>query len=227
MKHCLLAILSGLLLTSCAGVHVKETYVATGAVNPEAIYIRPFGVQYTEFKGLHRGGEGERAIRKSLAPREFAECLKEELEKLAPAMIIEDDEMPKTGWLVEGELDVVDAGSPGWRAHLGRFGVGRSHVQIHVRVIDVSALGSASVASKNDSKASAGETAGKVSSDGVIYAFTLSGGSGINGERGTIYAPGLGYATPFDFRNAAERVMLALSVNPYNYGTRVSPTARY
>jgi len=62
--------------------------------------------------------------RQSLAGREFAGNLKQELEKLAPARVIERDEAPTEGWLVEGSLDVVDGGSRFARAlpvvnHLG------------------------------------------------------------------------------------------------------------
>jgi hypothetical protein len=139
-------------------------------------------------------------------------------------MVIEEDEVPKAGWIVEGEMDVIDAGSPSGRAIIGHLGIGRSRVQIHVRVIDAGAIGSRSVVGKNAGETGVGST---VSSDGVIYAFTVSGGSNLTGRTGSVYAPGLGYATPFDFRNAAERIMLALSTDPMRYGVRGSPSARY
>src|SRR6478736_2242097 len=84
MKYTLPALLAALLLTSCAGVHVVDTQVATGATDPDVIYIRPFHVEGAEFTGEHAGGPGERPIRKSLAPAEFAIALQEELEKIAP-----------------------------------------------------------------------------------------------------------------------------------------------
>ena len=43
---------------------------------------------------------------------------------------------------------------------------------------------------------------------------------------GSIYAPGLGYAEPFDFKNAAERIMLALNTDPFRYGDRSSPSVQ-
>src|SRR6476620_10645353 len=85
MKNVLLALSSSLLIAGCAGVHVSDTQVASGAVNPKSIYIRPFDTTATAYVGHHRGGPGERPIRQSLAGREFADNLKEELEKLAPA----------------------------------------------------------------------------------------------------------------------------------------------
>src|ERR1051325_9035857 len=100
MKNCLLALFSALLFTSCASVRVCHTDVATGAVHPRAIYIRPFDITSAEFEG-HHGSTGEREIRRSLAPREFADNLKEELETIAPARVLEVDETAPTGWLVE------------------------------------------------------------------------------------------------------------------------------
>lgn len=225
IKPALLALATAVLFSSCAGSYVEKTYVATGAANPKSIYVRPFDVTYTEFKGRHRGGPGERPIRRSLAGREFAEILKEEVEKIAPAMVLEANEFPKTGWIIEGELDVVHAGSPAVRALTGPFGFGQSRVQIHVRIIDVAALGSASVVSKDKGDAEMVST--QTSSDGVIYAFTLDGGSGATGAHGSVVASGLGESVPFDYRNAAERIYIALSRDPFRYGLRNSPTYRY
>ena len=225
IKSALLALATALLLTSCAGVTVKKTYVATGAANPRTIYIRPFDVTYTKFKGRHRGGVGERPIRQSLAGLTFAEILKEEVEKIAPAMVLSPGDLPTTGWVIEGELDIVHAGSPTLRTLSGPLGFGQSEVQIHVRIVDLSAVGGLSAGSKD--KGGAETVSTETSSDGVIYAFTLQGGSRASGPRGTITAPGLGYSVPFDFRNAAERVYLALSRDPFRYGVRSSPTYRY
>jgi hypothetical protein len=218
MKHVLYALSASLLLTSCAGVRVADTQVASGATNPRAIYVRPFDIAATEFRGHHTGGHGERPIRQSLAGRQFADDLKRELEKLAPARVIERDEVPTEGWLVEGSLDVVDGGSRTGRAVpvLNHLGLGRSKVRIHVRVSDV--VGPYLDDSKN---ASSMAQKGR-----VVYEFDLDGGSGLTGKLGSIYAPGLGYAVPFDFKNAAERVMIALSIDPHRYGTRTSPTIR-
>lgn len=225
IKSALLAIAATLLLTSCAGVAVKKTYVATGAANPRTIYIRPFDVSYTNFNGRHRGGVGERPIRQSLAGLTFAETLKEEVEKISPALVLKPGDKPTTGWLIEGELDIVHAGSPFLRAVAGPLGIGRSEVQIHVRIVDLDAVGGLTGGGKD--KGAADSVSTSAGSDGVIYAFTLQGGSRASGARGTITAPGLGYAVPFDFRNAAERVYLALSRDPFRYGVRSSPTYRY
>jgi hypothetical protein len=218
MKLALLALGTSLLFVGCAGVRVSDTQVASGAVNPRSIYIRPFDVSSTEYVGEHRGGWGERPIRQSLAGRNFADNLKEELEKLAPAMVIEDDERPVEGWLVEGSIDVADNGHPAGRGFFpfGRFGAGQSHVRIHVRIRD---LGGAYV---EGSKATG--ALGKRGS--VVYEFDLAGGSRLSGHAGSIYAPGTGDAEPFDFKNAAERVMMALSTDPHRYGLRTSPTIR-
>jgi hypothetical protein len=54
----------------------------------------------------------------------------------------------------------------------------------------------------------------------VVYEFDMAGGSNLQGHKGTVRASGLGYARPFDLVNAAERIYLVLSPNPFRYGTR-------
>ena len=60
----------------------------------------------------------------------------------------------------------------------------------------------------------------------VIYEFDLAGGSHGTGHYGSVYEAGFGDTEPFDFKNAAERVMLALSTDPYRTGDRSSPVMR-
>jgi Domain of unknown function (DUF4410) len=223
MKNCLLVLCSTLLLSACAGVRVSHTDVATGATNPRSIYIRPFDVTYTEFHGRHHS-DGEKPIRRSLIPAEFAEDLKEELEKIAPAMVLKEDEAPRTGWLVEGDFDLVHAGSPIGRALPGNiFGVGSSEVIIHVRVTDLDAHRTTVVDAK-DKDAADVHRAVQTSQGAIVYEFDVKGGSRATGKFGSITAPGLGYAVPFDFRNAAERIYMALTADSHGYGVRTSPT---
>lgn len=217
MKNTLLILTAACALTGCAGVKVVHTDIATGATKPHAIYIRSYADE-AKFIGSH-SNKGERAIRHSLAPAEYSKALKEELEKMAPAMVLADDETPTTGWLVESNLEVVDAGTPFWRGVNGPLGpgFGSSKIRIHVRVTDVSGK-----RHHSDSKDS-----GKGSASGnVLYEFDLAGGSRGQGGSGSIYAPGFGYATPFDYKNAAERVLMALSVDPRVTGVRTSSTIR-
>ena len=87
--------------------------------------------------------------------------------------------------------------------------------RIHVRITDLEHHHEW-VDSKDASKG--------VASGDVVYEFDLTGGTHLQGAIGNIYAPGLGYAQPFDFKNAAERVMLALSTDPFRYGDRSSPS---
>ncbi|MBA3543767.1 MAG: DUF4410 domain-containing protein [Chthoniobacterales bacterium] len=222
-------IASSLLLCSCADMVVTKTYVSNsatrttaqvdskdfgsvetvryetncgvGATNPSAIYIRPFCIDRAIFTGDEAASAGEMPIRKALTPIQFAGDLKEELSKLAPARIISDDEVPEVGWLVEGQFDLVDGGSPVGRFFLGQFGVGRSFLALHVKVTDVE-------------------------KHRVIYEFDMAGGSRLQGKLGTVRASGLGKATPFDLRNAAERVLLVLSPDPFRYGARSSVSLR-
>lgn len=220
MKNLLLLLGAGLLCTSCAGVRVSN--VQTAAVvteRPHYIYIKPFSVEGAEFTGYHAGGVGERPIRQSLAPAEFSQDLKEELERLAPARVLLPDEVATEGWLVEGTIDQVHAGNPLKRALSPPYmtPAGQSRIKIHVRVRDLSHA--AEIAESKDE--------GTLRRHGhVIYEFDLEGGSRYSGHAGSITAPGLGYSAPFDYRNAAERVRAALEPDAHRYGYRNSPTIR-
>ncbi|HVF70757.1 MAG TPA: DUF4410 domain-containing protein [Chthoniobacterales bacterium] len=223
MKPCL-AILSCIFLTSCADMYVTKTYVAggstqttaatdakdysksgvymttscgVGAYDPKAIYIRPFCIDNAVFTGHQTNSDGEMPIRKALTPVEFAGTLKEQLEKIAPARILREDETPRTGWLVEGEFQLVDGGNPAARFFFGHAGAGASHLMLHVRVTDVDR-------------------------GVVVYEFDMAGGSRLQGRGGTVRASGLGYARSFDLVNAAERIYLVLTPNAFRYGTRAN-----
>lgn len=182
-----------------AGVDGKDfgsvhmvTNCGVGATAPSAIYIRPFCIDTATFSGDEANSEGEMPIRKALTPVEFANDLREELEKMAPTRILKDNESPRLGWLVDGRFEVVDGGSPAARALFGSVGAGRSYLALHLRVTDVTR-------------------------HLVVYEFDMAGGSGYQGRHGTLRASGLGKATHFDLRNAAERVYLTLSANPHRY----------
>lgn len=166
-----------------------ETNCGVGASHPSAIYIRPFCIDGAVVRGDIATTVGETPIRESLIPVQFAGDLKEELSKLAPAMILTSDETPKVGWLVEGNFTLVDGGGL------------ESMLALHVRVTDVV-------------------------QHHVIYEFDMAGGSNGQGIFGTLRAGGLGKATPFDLRNAAERIMLVLSPDPHRFGVRSSVTLR-
>ena len=217
----LIAITSSLLLCSCAdmsvtkssvggsgmasapidpkdfgsGVHMATNNCGVGAYAPRAIYIRPLCVDTAVVQGDIAHSDGEIPIRKALAPIEMAQDLKEQLEKMAPARILKDNETPRLGWLVDGNFQLIDGGSPLGRFFFGNFGVGRSFLSLHLRITDVK-------------------------SGDVVYEMDVAGGSRLQGKFGTLRASGLGRATHFDMQNAAERVYLALSVNPYRYGAR-------
>ncbi len=180
---------------------VRMTTCGVGASSPKAIYIRPFCIDNATFTGDQAASVGEMPIRKALLPVSFAGSLKEQLAKMAPSRILQDDETPKIGWLVEGEFQVVDGGSPVGRFFAGHFGAGRSFLALHVKITDVE-------------------------QGVVVYEFDVAGGSRLQGPAGTIRASGLGKATPFDLENAAERIYLALTPNVHRYGTRSSVALR-
>ncbi len=177
------------------------TNCGVGTSDPKAIYIRPFCIDTAVFTGDQANSEGEMPIRKALAPVEFASDLKEQLEKIAPARILEDNQTPHVGWLVEGQFDVVDGGSQLGRFFLGNLGAGQSFLALHVRVTDVQR-------------------------GLVVYEFDVAGGSRLQGKLGTLRASGLGRSVPFDLKNAAERIYLALSADPFRYGARADVTLR-
>jgi Domain of unknown function (DUF4410) len=178
------------------GVHMI-TNCGVGASNPRAIYVRPFCIDTAVFTGDEALSDGEMPIRKAITPVEFANDLKEQLEKIAPARILKDTEKPRTGWLVEGNFNLVDGGNPYARFFAGTFGAGRSELVLHVRITDVDR-------------------------GTVVYEFDMAGGSRFQGRHGTVRASGLGRATHFDLVNAAERIYLTLSANPYRYGERTN-----
>jgi hypothetical protein len=223
MKNTLLALGAACALSGCAGAKIVHTDIASGAYKPKAIYIRSYIAENAPFKGHHGDSIGEHPIRRSLAPAAYSKALKEEMEKMAPAMVLDEDETPRTGWLVESDIEYAHAGSQTLRASpFAIFGVGRSRLTVHVRIIDVNGHHVA----MSDKDLVKGDVS-KGGSGNVIYEFDVDGGSSISGPVGSIYAPGLGNPEEFDYKNAAERIYYALSIDPHAYGSRTSPTIRY
>ena len=214
---------AALLLSSCAvgGAKIAHTDVATGATNPKAIYIQPFDITYCDFIGEHAGGPGEEPIRRSLAPAEFANDLKIELAKMAPCMVLKPGDKPRVGWLVTGSFQVIDAGSPKERVGLFTSSAGQSHVKLHVRIYDLDAKKAA--LDPKDRNADRELYAGR---GNIIYEFDVEGGSGESGQYGSITAPGEGYSMPFDFKNASQRIYMALAPDVQHYGDRTALMVR-
>jgi hypothetical protein len=206
MKHYLFATVAAVCLSACAGTKVTNSVIATGASSPKAIYIRPFNIPDGAFQGAH-GGEAVRKIRESQAPAAFAGILKEELEKIAPAQVITDNEEAEVGWVVTGDIELVNAGCAPARAALGGLGVGRSGILVHVRVTEAGSK------HQSDSKGGRGP---------VVYEFDVAGGSRLMGGLGTVKNSGVGYAAPFDMRNAAAKIRQTLEVDGNRYGLRES-----
>ena len=163
------------------GVHMVTNNCGVGASAPKAIYIRPFCIDTAVFSD-DIATPGEAVILKAMTPVEFAGTLKEQIEKLAPARVLKDDETPRTGWLIEGEFSVVHSTHP-------------SRLALHVKVTDVD-------------------------KHMTVYEFDMDGGSNGQFHWGTLRASGHGRALHFDLENAAERIYLVLTPNPYRYGKR-------
>jgi len=221
MKTLLLALCPVFLLAACTnpGVRVTHTDVASGAVNPKAIYIRPFQIACAPFDECEP--EGNTPIRKSLAPRELANDLQEQLAKIAPARVLEPGELAPLGWVVDGVFESVESGyAPDWWTPLGGAVSRKSCVRLHVRVRDVGRSGEGLVRS--------GGARGPICPGGgaVVYEFDVAAKTKA-GTFGSLATPGLGYPLPFDFRNAAELIALTLTPDPFKYGYRGSPVLRY
>ena len=200
MKTILFALCPALLLVSCAApaVRVTHTDVATGAVNPKAIYIRPFRIAGSFDRCTPSGNA---PIRASLLPVRFADNLQEELSKIAPARVLACNEAAPVGWVVDGVFESVETGySPQRWSPLGEAITHKSCVLMHVRITDVNC--------------------GK-----VVYEFDVAAGTK-EGAFGSVTAPGLGYPLPFDLRNAAEVIATTLTPDPFKYGVRRSPEFR-
>lgn len=218
MRNTLLLFGAAIVLSGCAGAVIKHTDIASGAHNPKAIYVRSYIADDAHFHGHHGDSIGEHKIRRSLAPAALSKAIKEEMEKLAPAMVVADDDVPTTGWLVESNIEYASAGSQTWRGSpVGPFGVGRSALKIHVRITD---LDGHYVASEKEDMSKGG-------SGNVIYEFDVDASSALSAAAGSTYAPGLGNPEEFDYKNAAERIYYALSIDPQKYGTRTSPSINY
>lgn len=220
MKYTLLAFAAAAACAfyGCAGAKVTHTDVATGAYRPKAIYVRSYIADNAPFHGHHGDSIGEHKIRKSLAPAALSKAVREAMERIAPAMVLDDDETPTTGWLVENDIDYASAGSQTDRFFLGIFGVGRSCVKVHVRITDMDAHHNVAVNDKDTAKGGVGA---------VIYEFDVEADSSITGPIGSVYAPGLGNPEEFDYKNAAERIYYALSIDPQKYGVRDGTSIRY
>ena len=118
---------------------------------------------------------------------------------------------------METNLEYVHAGSQTLRAFFGPIGLGHSTLKVHVRITDVEGHHIAS-SDKDMSKGGSGN---------VIYEFDVSGGSSISGAAGSTYAPGLGNPEEFDYKNAAERICYALTIDPQKFGSRTVPSINY
>ena len=222
----LIILASSLLLCSCGNMTVTKTDVATpggggsappidakdfgsrgvymttncgvGAYGPRAIYVRPFCIDNAVFQGDDRRIRGRNADPQSADSRRTGRGYEGGARTYRPVRILRDNESPRVGWLIEGNFTAVDGGSPVGRFFFGNLGAGRSFLALHVKVTDVER-------------------------HTVVYEFDMAGGSGYQGKLGTLRASGLGKATHFDLRNAAERIYLTLSTNPGRYALRSSP----
>jgi hypothetical protein len=65
----------------------------------------------------------------------------------------------------------------------------------------------------------------KGGSGDVIYEYDVRADSSL--PIGSTYAPGLGNPEEFDYKNVAERIAYALTIDPQRYGSRTSPSINF
>jgi hypothetical protein len=206
----LLAIASSLLLCSCADMVVTKTYVPNSAAGAGPVDAKDFGsgesVRYSTNCGV---GEAKpsaiyirpfcidtAAFRSDEAASDGEMPIRKALTPIAFAQDLKEElsKMAPTRILKDDEAPKV-----GWMVE-GRFDNVNSSVSslsMHVKVTDVE-------------------------KHRVIYEFDMAGGNNGQGVFGTIRGSGGRFATAFDLRNAAERILLVLSPDAFRFGARTS-----
>ena len=195
-----------LLVCSCADMVVTKTYVpGSGAGATVTVDAKDFGsVRYTTNCGVGEANPSAIYIRpfcidtavfrNDVAASDAEMPIRRALTPVAFAQDLKEElsKMAPTRILKDDEAPKV-----GWMVE-GRFDNVNSNVSslaMHVKVTDVE-------------------------KHRVIYEFDMAGGNHGQGVFGTIRGSGGRFATSFDLRNAAERILLVLSPDTFRFGAR-------
>jgi hypothetical protein len=194
-----------LLVCSCADMVVTKTYVPGSGTAHGAVDAKDFGsVRYTTNCGVGEANPSAIYIRpfcidtavfrNDVAASDAEMPIRRALTPVTFAQDLKEElsKMAPTRILKDDEAPKV-----GWMVE-GRFDNVNSNVSslaMHVKVTDVE-------------------------KHRVIYEFDMAGGNHGQGVFGTIRGSGGRFATSFDLRNAAERILLVLSPDVFRFGAR-------
>jgi hypothetical protein len=194
-----------LLVCSCADMVVTKTYVPNSGAGAGYVDAKDFGsVRYTTNCGVGEANPSAIYIRpfcidtavfrNDVAASDAEMPIRRALTPVTFAQDLKEElsKMAPTRILKDDEAPKV-----GWMVE-GRFDNVNSNVSslaMHVKVTDVE-------------------------KHRVIYEFDMAGGNHGQGVFGTIRGSGGRFATPFDLRNAAERILLVLSPDVFRFGAR-------
>jgi len=194
-----------LLVCSCADMLVTKTYVPNSGAGAGYVDAKDFGsVRYTTNCGVGEANPSAIYIRpfcidtavfrNDVAASDAEMPIRRALTPVTFAQDLKEElsKMAPTRILKDDEAPKV-----GWMVE-GRFDNVNSNVSslaMHVKVTDVE-------------------------KHRVIYEFDMAGGNHGQGVFGTIRGSGGRFATSFDLRNAAERILLVLSPDVFRFGAR-------
>jgi len=171
-------IVVGTLLVGCAGIDVHNVRVDPNAASgpPEAFYVQDFSYDRA-FKAQSAdtmGREDHLASFHNLT-RDLSGRLRIELQDMAPVYVLKPtDPLPSSGYIVKGDIRIMDAGTPTARFFAG-MGAGQTRFAADVRMYRARPP----VATTSSSK-----VVKQVGSDAAlnrpVLAFSVVGGSKIN-----------------------------------------------
>lgn len=171
-------IAAGVALAGCAGIDVQNVRTDPNAAfgPPEAFYVQDFSYDRA-FKGQAAettGREDHIASFHNLT-RDLSARLRTELMDLAPVYVLKPtDPLPHSGYIVKGDIRILEAGTPSAR-FLAGMGAGQTRFVADVRVFRGSAPPPPPPPDAKTSKQSAAELAAK-----PVLTFSVAGGSKIN-----------------------------------------------
>ncbi|HPA20173.1 MAG TPA: DUF4410 domain-containing protein [Verrucomicrobiae bacterium] len=172
-------IIAGALLVGCAGIDVQNVRTDPNAAfgPPEAFYVQDFSYD----RGFKSQAADTTSREDYLATahnltRNLSGRLRTELMDMAPVYVLKPtDPLPHSGYIVKGDIRILDAGTPTARFFAG-MGTGQTRFVADVRVYRGSPEVQRAPADAKGLKQAGAESAlGR-----PVLAFTVAGGSKIN-----------------------------------------------